>query len=249
MYTITPLKVGAFAGFEKSMFTFITDFGVKIDCPILAYVIRGEGKTILVDTGPANPTLAKEMNHMAAFSQPAEEKLDAQLKAQGIDPASIETVVLTHLHWDHCYNLEVLPKARFIVQKKELHFAMDPIPWFKAQYERDVPGKPNANPPWVSVYNRIQIVDGDFDLAPGIRLVLTPGHCQGLQGVRVQTKEGVYMVAQDMFPLFENYERMIPPGIHVDLREWLDSYKKIKAQCDFILPGHDYKALERKVYG
>ena len=95
----------------------------------------------------------------------------------------------------------------------------------------------------------MRVVDGDAEVAPGISLALLPGHTPGIQGVRVETEEGVYLIASDTYPLYENYEKMSPSGIHVDLKEWFASYEKTKKICDFILPGHDMRVLDRKIYG
>ena len=92
-------------------------------------------------------------------------------------------------------------------------------------------------------------VDGDVPIRKGIDAVFSPGHTPGMQGVLVETKEGKYCIGSDTFPLFENYEKAIPAGIHVDLNEWYATYEKTKTICDHILPGHDIRVLDRSVYG
>jgi glyoxylase-like metal-dependent hydrolase (beta-lactamase superfamily II) len=55
----------------------------------------------------------------------------------GPKPADkIQTVIFTHLMYDHCANAPALPDdARLIVQKKELEYALDPHPLFAGAYQ------------------------------------------------------------------------------------------------------------------
>ena len=51
-YKIYPLYLGRFPAYEKSILQMMNGFGVKVDSPAQAYLIQGDGKNILVDTGP-----------------------------------------------------------------------------------------------------------------------------------------------------------------------------------------------------
>jgi hypothetical protein len=51
-YTITPMYYGRFPSYEKSILQFFMGYGVKVDSPSLGFLIRGNGKNIVVDTGP-----------------------------------------------------------------------------------------------------------------------------------------------------------------------------------------------------
>ena len=62
------------------------------------------------------------------YEQSPEQGLGAQLRAHDVDPADVDAVVYTHLHWDHAYNASILPAARFFVSPRELEFARDPLP-------------------------------------------------------------------------------------------------------------------------
>jgi len=61
------------------------------------------------------------------------------------------------------------------------------------------------------------VINGDYDLRSGLKILFIPGHTPGTQGLNVNTKKGKYLIASDTFPTFENIEKGIPPGIHVDL--------------------------------
>ena len=243
LYKIIPLLVGTFLSIEKSTFTYNEGCGEKIKAPIFSWLIKGENEVILVDTGP--PSADQALRH-PIMKQEKENALSWALKIHGISQKNIKWIVLTHLHWDHCYNLKLFPNAKFIIQKKELQYAITPLPIHQITYETNLK---DVQPSWFDVFQRMFVINGDYELTSGLKILFVPGHTPGTQGLNVNTKKGKYLIASDTFPTFENFEKVIPPGIHVDLNEWYDSFYKVKNECDFILPGHDMKVLDKSIYG
>jgi glyoxylase-like metal-dependent hydrolase (beta-lactamase superfamily II) len=108
-------------------------------------------------------------------------------------------------------------------------------------------------PPWIKALVRIDIVEGELEIERGISLVPLPGHTPGFQGVLVELQSGRCLIAGDICPLFENWEgneqsMNIPPGIHLNLRDCYDSFRKMESIADMVLPGHDLRVLEKEVY-
>ena len=66
----------------------------------------------------------------------------------------------------------------------------------------------------------------------------------------MQTSEGKYFIAGDTFGLFKNleYEPPFISGIYVDLEKYYGSLQKIAELSAFVLPGHDFRVLERETY-
>ncbi len=92
------------------------------------------------------------------------------------------------------------------------------------------------------------------EIAPGIHVVLTPGHTPGSQCVCVNTEDGIYLIAGDTVNMYENWTGNdlyphIPGGIHVDLADVEASYAKLE-QIGFreLIPSHDMRVLEHDVY-
>ena len=86
----------------------------------------------------------------------------------GIDLASIDIVVNTHLHFDHCGNNHLFASTPIHVQRRELDDALTLddytiLDWVQASGVQYVP------------------VDGELELLPGMRLVPAPGHTRGSQ--------------------------------------------------------------------
>ena len=246
-WTLKPLCFGEFPAFEKSLFTYGRNAGEKIPAPITGWLLQAGERVILVDTGPSAPEVATRRHY--PIRRTAEQVPAALLRAAGVDPERLSLVILTHLHWDHCYNLESFPAARFVVQAEEVRAAVDPIPTQRRGYEVGLPG---VLPPWLAVFDRLEVVRGDCAIAPGVQVALLPGHTPGLQGVVVATTAGRHLIASDAVPLQENLDPRpagcIPPGIHHDLAACFQSFERMGALADVILPGHDAGVLKHPVY-
>jgi len=241
--TITPLYFGKFEDFEKSRFTHQKDVGTKLDVAILAYLIRRGEELYLVDSGTPEPELAKTMDNRAIID--GRSIIDI-LAEHNVKPEDINTVILTHVHWDHAFNLNYFKHATIYVQKAELQYAVAPL-WLDI-----VPygySKKNGQPCWFDGFMQMKVMDGDYILNEDISVYHLPGHTPGMQGVLVNTEEGKYMIASDNLPLYDNWESVRPTAVHVSIQDWYESYLKIKDLADFILPGHDMQAMTRSIYG
>ena len=246
-WTITPLSFGEFPVFEKSVFTYLRCAGEKIRAPILGWLVRAGADAILVDTGPSSPEAAEGWH--TRIRRTAEEMPAAAVRAAGVDPDRLKLVILSHLHWDHCYNLETFPAARFLVQAEEVRAAVDPVPSQRLTYEIGIPGR---RPPWMTAFDRLEVVRGDIEVAPGVSTVTLPGHTPGLQGVLVNTAAGRHLIASDALPLAENLgtkvNEPIALGIHTDVATCFRSFERMRAVADVILPSHDLDVLKSSTY-
>jgi glyoxylase-like metal-dependent hydrolase (beta-lactamase superfamily II) len=246
-WTIKPLCFGEFPEFEKSVFTYLRNAGEKIRAPILGWLLQSAADAILVDTGPSSPELAEGWH--TRITRTAAQAPGAALRAAGVDPDRLKLVILTHLHWDHCYNLDAFPAARFLVQADEVRTAVDPIPSQRSPYELGIPGR---RPPWMAAFDRLEVVRGDIEVAPGLRTVVLPGHTPGLQGVLVDTTAGRHLIAGDALPLAENLgtkdSEAVALGIHTDVATCFRSFERMRAVADVILPSHDVDVLKTSVF-
>jgi N-acyl homoserine lactone hydrolase len=244
-WNIAPLILGK-GPRDKSFFTYLKDPGVEIEIGMLAWLVFNEDQKIIVDTGPSLPS--KTAKFHKPFTQTSEQTLEAQLKRFNTSFDEIKIVINSHLHWDHCYGNSLFKKARFYVQKREVEYARDPLPTSAQMYEARQEG---IVPPFEGI--DFEFLEGDVDLIPGIRVMLTPGHTPGIQAVCVQTRRGMYIIAGDTIPLFENLnvpdnDPFIPSGNFVELKEYFTSLDRIKALGGTILPGHDPKVMEKSEY-
>jgi glyoxylase-like metal-dependent hydrolase (beta-lactamase superfamily II) len=155
--------------------------------------------------------------------------------------------VITHLHYDHAGNLGAFPNARFHLQDSEMIYATGRCmchPRLRYPFEiEDVVTMVRR------VYaGRVNFVDGDDEIAPGISLHHVPGHTRGLQCVRVETARGPVVLASDAAHFYANMERQNPFPILVDLAAMMESWRKLGRLAGDerrIVPGHDPLVMQR----
>lgn len=233
-YKIYPLHVGDIIRDNTNMM-YMVDPGKKITIPLLAWLLYDGSRYVLVDTGG---TPADGVRYMP-YLQPAGCTLKEQLAVHGVSPEDIQTVIMTHLHWDHAGNNKLFSNAAFYVQRRELAYAAAPLAIQKGAYNQDL-----------IFQTSYQVIDGPHQIVDGISVIPTPGHSPGSQSVIVQTEEGKHIIVGDLICLYACMERdpMIINGLHTDLFEYYDSMDKVVSTGFPILPGHEPKILEHPVY-
>jgi N-acyl homoserine lactone hydrolase len=234
MWKITALQAGILE-YERSIGTFLTHCGEKIDAPVIIFLVEeiGGKEKIIVDTGMESPEKSTAILQEKAF-QTDEQKLDNIFKRIKINPSDIGTVILTHLHHDHCGNNGYFPNAKFFVQREELRYAFVPLPGEEKPYFSPLIGE---TPSFLGT--RFEVLDGDEEVFEGIEVILTPGHTPGSQSVLIETERGVYCLAGDNVIFYENIEKNIPVGHFYSRYDWFQSVNLIKKRADYILPSHD----------
>lgn len=244
LYTITPVYLGS-AVVEKSLSIYRRYFGEKLKVCYAVFLLRSDTELIMVDSGPPRPEINDQIPVYLDIDDPV--LMTDALAKVGVTPKEITKIILTHLHWDHCYNLELFPQAEIYVQKRELAYAIAPSPgqdtrMFGALPECGMPG-------WFDGWKQLKRIDGDVEIVSGVKVYLTPGHSPGFQVVLADTKEGKYLMTSDFAPTYENFREGIPNGIHGSLYEWHDSYNRIKDLTPNVLPGHEMGVFDRNIYG
>lgn len=247
-YMVYPIVHLVTKNIEQSSQTYLKNYGCKIDTPVCFWLIQGGGRNILVDSGGCEPDLATK-NHHKAWRTPEMEPL-ALLAKKGVAPGDVDAIVLTHLHWDHCFNLELFPKAKIYVQKREVEYAAYPLPDHHVFYEGPNTG---LRAPWLDHQHRMSIMDGDYSIGDGLGVHLLPGHTPGMQNVTVNTSSGVYLVASDNVPSILNWtgvgkQKHIPSALHNNLHEYHESFAKMEKICDYVIPSHDPVISNDTVY-
>lgn len=251
-WTIYPLLLGE-ADVSRTLDAFWSLSREKdvVTVPILAWLLisDGEARPILVDTGFSDAERAMSIQRLGPHRSRPEWTLEAQLALHGLTVADIETVILTHLHYDHAGGCVALPQARFVVQRSELQAAAAPIVSRQLDFgggavfydRRDVALLVDT------FWPRVDLLEGDAEVAPGVRCVLFANtHTPGSQAVYVQTAGGTAVILGDIARNVElNINQGIPPGLYYDLEATRRAMARIRADADFPLPTHDYDIFHR----
>jgi len=204
------------------------------------WVIRDRSAVWLVDTG-FNAAMARQRAR-TFLRCPIE-----SLCALDISPEQIGHVIVTHLHYDHAGNLDLVPAAKIHIQERELHYATGCHmckPLFRAAFAVD-----DVVQVVKAVYaERVVFARGMSALAPGIECHLIGGHTDGLQVVRVHTHRGWIVLASDASHYYENMETGAPYPIvfHVgDMAAGWDKVRELADSPQHVVPGHDPDVLRR----
>ena len=146
---ITPLFTGLPARADK----FLTGISTVA-------LLRLDGRSLLFDTGPYAYRPILQM----------------RLQKLGVDPGEIDTVILSHVHWDTAANADLFPNAEIVLHAKELGYAEAP-----GSHDADTPGYIGR----ALRRLRLRPVTGEPEIAAGVRLVELPGHSPGSIGALV----------------------------------------------------------------
>jgi glyoxylase-like metal-dependent hydrolase (beta-lactamase superfamily II) len=222
------------------------DEGAYLRGPVPAYLIQHPKGRALFDTG-----LGVRYRRDLANALPSEkfglqwfEGMDiaSRLKAIDVDPASIDWIINSHLHIDHCGGNAHFPNATIIVQKPELEAA-------KAD-----PSGQLYLPSDFETGQTIKGVSGEHDLFGdgAVRIVPTYGHTPGHQSAIVRLSGGEVLLAADCCYTERNLDLLICPKQTADFAQGAETLRKLGAMRDRgvrILFGHDGKQWRQVAEG
>lgn len=151
--------------------------------PVYVHIIDHPDARVLVDTGMTqlHPAVADMDPHLYPWQE------------QDFDIGSVDIVVNTHLHFDHCGGNHLFAGKPVYVQRQELDDARNQDDY--------------SIPEWVDPRGMHYVpVDGAFELLAGIRLLPAPGHTRGSQIVVIDGDQGPTVVAGDTAVRFADLE-------------------------------------------
>ena len=254
---IYPIRVGSSIG-DKSLMTFRMGMGTRITVSFGCFYIEADGLKIMVDTGPASAEHANRWHSETGPQIPQGHESYIQLERRiGVRPEEIDTILLTHLHWDHAYHMEKYPNAKIYVAREELNFALNPIPPFYYIYENWPTGLAPFFIP--SIPRMVQLDMAPHKITEHVTMIPLPGHSPGHMGAVVKTEKGPYVVAGDAIVGRENLmplpERQLPyrmPGLFMDFRAQWHTIEQIMEIVDgdrtMVLANHDPESFSRDFY-
>jgi glyoxylase-like metal-dependent hydrolase (beta-lactamase superfamily II) len=161
---------------------------------------------VLIDAGVGNKDSAKfrdiyGIENESRAGRPS--RLEDALAAAGFGAADVDVVINTHLHFDHAGGNThrdgegrvalSFPRARYVAQRGEYEYAHWHNERVQASYLPD-----NFDP--VLQAGRLELVQGEVEVVPGVLMVPTPGHTPNHTSILLQSEGRTACFLADLVP-------------------------------------------------
>ena len=209
-YEIQAIETGRFALDGGAMFGVVPyvfwsktnppDDRMRITLAARCLLIRGNGKIILVDDG--NGTKFNDKLRDIYRLDTSRSDLLSSLRNKGVDPSEVTDVILTHLHFDHAGGsttrangalVPTFPNAKYYVQQKHWEQALAPTEKDRASFMVD-----DYRP--LREHGVLEFVDGEFEIFPGIELLVCNGHTAAQQLPKISDGKTTLLFCCDLIP-------------------------------------------------
>lgn len=231
-YRVKVLKAGQI-NVEKSILTRGMDCGTVITVPVRMIAIENDDIKMIVDTGISEEAAENTKIEGVEIQNIKKNAVQEALETIGWSAGDVNMVINTHLHFGNCGNNGLFNNAKVYVQKKEWEYAQHPSQNQIPYYDPALLGNS------VGSGTRLELIDGEYEIAEGLILLPTPGHSRGHQSLLVNTEEGVVCCAGHAVNLMENLKNNVIGNVIDVTREAFDSIEKIKRTSKYIIPGYD----------
>ena len=239
--TIEPLACGTLTA-SRSMFEQdATDDSVEI--PVPAWLIRHPEGLVLFDCGmhadlTGDGPLRDMVELFFGLGLDDDSLVANQLGGRDVDPASIDIVMLSHLHFDHTGGLAQLPNARVIIQHDE----------WRAGFDDDLSAANSFRREDYDLGHDLVTVDGEHDVFGDGRVTClpTPGHTPGHQSLRVRLDSGEIVLCADCAYFAATLDGGALPPVGHDRNqhaESIEALRSLRRAGATLIPGHDSAAI------
>lgn len=214
-------------------------------------LIRGGGRTLLINTGP--PEDLTELNEAwhDAYNEPRammrrseDERLPRLLERAGVKAEEIDHLLITPLQAYATANIPLFSRAEICISRRgwieDFHAPRYPLP---------VPRRLRI-PPDVLIHleleawERVRLLEDEEEILPGIRAFWVGGHHRSSMAVSVETESGPVVIS-DCFFKYPNIEQNIPLGVQESMEECMRAYERIRREAALTIPLYDPEVLER----
>lgn len=173
----------------------------RIQVAFNCYLVRTGEHTVLIETGGGDKLDARARERMTL--PPEVDPLPEIIARHGIDPESIDIVINSHLHFDHCGGntnltsagpVAAFPRAQYFTSRGEWDHA-------HARHVRDSISYNDANYDPLIESGQMTLLDDDREVVPGIRMIRAPGHNRDMMVVTAESHGETFCFLSDLVPM------------------------------------------------
>lgn len=240
-YEVYAIRYATIPNFRVASLVAGADTSRRTDIAMMVWLLEGsDGRKVLVDAGFHRDDFVRRW-HPTDYVAP-----DEAVSRLGVRPDDVSDVIISHVHWDHLDGIDLFPKARVWLQRKEFEHHLDSAGTVKDRAIDAGDAKVLAD---IARQGRLMLIDGDSkEILPGITVHTGGKHTFASQYASVRSAAGTIVVASDNAYLYENLAK------HAPIAQTLDSISNLAAQRRMlsiasdprlIVPGHDPAVFER----
>lgn len=212
----------------------------RITLAMRALLVETPDSLVLIETGAGNKENEKfvsiyGLENEAPVGYDAPDRLQAAIIEAGFSPSDVDVVIDTHLHFDHAGGNTYrdaegqvrlsFPNATYYAQRGEWEYAHWKNERIQASY---LPH--NFDP--VQEAGRLELVDGDREIVPGISVIHTPGHTPHHQSVLVSSGDETACFLADLIPTMSHLSLPWIMGYDVEPLVTLESKRSLLARAE-----------------
>ena len=241
-YTIEAIRYGTLSQYRVASLVVGSPGDERMDIAMVVWLIRGGGRTILVDTGFFREG-RMDRSGLVDYLRP-----DEAVRLAGVEPHDVTDIIITHAHWDHAGAVELFPEATVWIQRDEyVYYTGDA--WQEGG-RRQGDREDMLHLVERNMNGKLRLVDGDDqEILPGIRVYTGARHTYASQYVRVGG-DTPFVLASDNCYLYRNLETSLPVATFTpedrpaNVRTF-SRMRELAGSIDRIIPGHDPAQFER----
>ncbi|WP_085523068.1 YtnP family quorum-quenching lactonase [Tuberibacillus sp. Marseille-P3662] len=168
--------------------------------PIL---IQGHGRNIVIEGGIGNGKLSDKQKRNYGVTEEA--KLVSSLTSVGLSPDDIDTVMMTHMHFDHATGLSRYEGDHLVSTFKNAVIWTSEIEW-KEMREPNIRSKSTYWPEnWQPIVDQVKTFEHEVDIGPGIRMIHTGGHSNGHAIIMIESQGETAVHMADIMPTHAHF--------------------------------------------
>lgn len=214
-------------------------------------LIRGEGKVVIINTGPPPDLSALNARWTATFGEQGalvrrpEEVPEMALGRQGVTPGEVDLVLITPLQAYAVGSIPLFRNAQVCISRRGW------IEDFQAPlYEMHVPRKlriPDDVLTYVTIEapQKLLLLDDEEEILPGLEAIWVGTHHRSSMAYLIDTEQAGRVAVTDCCFKYGNIERNHPLGIMESLPECMTAYERLRQEADVVIPLYDPEVLER----
>jgi len=209
----------------------------KVDIAMVVWLIRGNGRIILFDSGFHRDTFLKDFP-MKDYLRP-----DEAVKLAGVAPDAVTDIVISHAHWDHMGGIDLFPKAQVWIQKEEYRYYTTGA-WQPGGDHGGIDPEDVKQLVQLNTEGRLHLVDGDnVEIFPGIRAYTGARHTYASQYLRVDGTPA-FVLASDNAYFYRNLTTHLASATFSDADHAANIANQARmialaGSIDRVVPGHD----------